>query len=64
MESKLRVLFNLCSAILEQFVFLGVLIAGLICWATFGNAYIAVSVFILNCILFWVILGFIKRLKK
>ena len=53
-------LFNLFRALLEQFAFLVALVIGLICWATFGNAYIAVSVFILNCILFWVILGFIR----
>lgn len=53
-------LLNLFRAVLEQFAFLVALIIGLICWATFGNAYIAVSVFILNCILFWVILGFIR----
>jgi hypothetical protein len=63
-KSELSVLFNLFRAILEQFVLLGALIAGLICWVTFDNVYVATSVFMLICMLFWAIPSLIKRQTK
>lgn len=64
MKSGLRGLINFIYALLEQFVFLVAFVIGFMCWATFDNAYIAVSAFILICILFWAIPSLIRRRKK
>lgn len=64
MNTGLRGILSFMYALLEQFVFLVAMVVSLICWATTGNVYIAVSVFILIGVLFLTIPSLIKRQKK
>ncbi len=50
-------------AFVEQFVFYIAAIIAFLCWVSFENIYLTISLFILICILFWAIPSVVKRNK-
>lgn len=64
MKDHLQAALKFIYALVEQFVFYFAAIVAFLYWVSFGNTYIAVSIFILICILFWALPSILKRKRK
>ena len=63
MKSCFQNVLKSIYAFLEQFVFYIAAIVAFLCWVSLGNLYIAISIFLLICILFWTIPSILKKKK-
>lgn len=63
MKSSFQNALKFAYAFLEQFVFYIAAIVAFLCWVSLGNLYIAISVFLSICILFWAIPSIFKKKK-
>lgn len=61
MKSSFQNALKFVYAFLEQFVFYIAAIVAFLCWVYLGNIYIAISIFLLICILFWMIPSILKK---
>lgn len=64
MKSSFLNALKFVYAFLEQFVFYIAAIIAFLCWVSLGNIYIAISIFLLICILFWTIPSILKKRSK
>jgi hypothetical protein len=63
MKSSFQNVIKFIYEFLEQFVFYIAAIVAFLCWVSLGNIYIAISIFLLICILFWAIPSIFKKKK-
>ncbi len=63
MNKYFQNVLKIIYAFIEQFVFYIAAIAAFLYWVTFDNKYIAISIFILICMIFWAIPSILKRKK-
>lgn len=61
MKSSFQNALKLVYVFLEQFAFYIAAIVAFLCWISLGNIYIAISIFLLICILFWAIPSVLKK---
>lgn len=63
MKNNFQMAVKFIFSLIEQFVFYLAAIAGFLSWIYFSNIYIAVSIFISICGIFWALPALSKRKK-